>query len=442
MGVARQRSDAEQPIDNTDARSKSSPLSIHPDDNRQRLIEELRLANEQLTTSSMYQQELIDKIAAQATQLRELNEQLILSNVRQHERTEQAMLETAQLTALLESLGEGVLVAEPNGQITIANPMARRITGLPATGSLSIPADWSTIDLRSLDGRPLNWDDGPLDRALRGEDFADYEILLVRPDGARRRITTTGSAVLDTAGRVAAAVVVIRDVTDIRDLERMKGEYTSLISHDLRAPLTVIIGYATMLSSPKGRLARKTVVARAGIIFRNARRMQRMIDDLLFVARMESGQRAVVNEPLDLGAVVGDVVDEVIDPDNRGRVQVDVKGHLLELVVDRDYVERVITNLVTNALKFSPPGSPVEIHVRPGDGHVDVHVVDHGPGIAPEQLAHIFDKYYATAAGVQRTGHGLGLYNSRMMVEALGGRIWVTSEVGKGSTFSFRLPAA
>jgi len=398
-----------------EAEPAPSPHSQSPDissEDRQRLLDELRTLNEQLVITSVHQQELAEK----------------------SERT------ASQLNALLDSVAEGVIVVDADGRLTVANPPARAILGLPPTGGLSRVHDWNKLNFRYLDGRLLPYEEGPLSRALRGERFTDCEVLLVLPAGVRRRIAAAGSAVRNASGQVVLAIVVFRDVTEVRELEQLKEDYVSLISHDLRAPLTVILGQAWMLGHLSGPLTAEEAKAYAMPIDRNVRRMQRMIEDLLLTTRLETGRLVLAKEPVDLAEVVRAVVEDEIEPEGQGRIHVDVAIPLPLVIADRERIERVIANLLSNALKFSPKNSSVDVKIGKRGGDVVVAVTDHGAGIAPEYLEHVFEKYYRGMVDQHRVGHGLGLYISRLIVEASGGRVWAESEVGKGSTFSFSLP--
>lgn len=412
MGSKPRRARARSPKGIEQAKAPAQPTPSTPPDEHPRLLEELR----------------------------DLNAQLLISSVHQQELAERAERIAAQLNALLASLTEGVIVAEANGRLTVVNPPARVILGLPPKGALTRLQDWNGLDFRHSDGQPLASEEQPLSRALRGERFTEYEVLLDRPAGGHRRIAFAGSAVRDASGQIVLALLVFRDITEIRELEQLKEDYVALISHDLRAPLTVILGQAWLLDHLRGPLTPEAATKHATPILRSARRMQRMIEDLLLMARVETGRLVLAKEPLDLAEVVRSVVEEEIEPEIQPRVHVVVKTPLPLVTGDREHIERVTTNLLTNALKFSPASSQVDVEIGKRDGDVVVATTDHGVGIAPEQLAHIFEKYFRGMAAERTAGYGLGLYISRLIVEASGGRIWGTSEVGKGSTFRFSLP--
>ena len=165
-----------------------------------------------------------------------------------------------------------------------------------------------------------------------------------------------------------------------------------------------------------------------------------MIQELVESTRLESGILELHKELADPCGLLREVVQGVGTPEDRGRIQPECAEGLPELLVDRERMERAVVNLITNALKYSPPTSPVVVKAERTDGEVQISVSDRGVGIAPEELPHIFDRFYRAAAGRKGQGLGLGLYITRLMVEAHGGRVGVESRLGEGSTFRITLP--
>ena len=217
------------------------------------------------------------------------------------------------------------------------------------------------------------------------------------------------------------------------------------ISHDLRAPLTIILGQAQIIqrwADKQSTAIPDTVVKSAGYIVASARRMNRMIQDLVDSVRLEAGQLQLEKQPVDLKAFVTDLAGRAAGGMDLARVEVHMPADLPPVNADPDRLERILMNLLTNALKYSPADTKILVSAKRIDGAVTVSFTDRGMGIAPQDKPFIFDRFYR-AQGAQKTeGVGLGLYITRMLVEAHGGRIWVESELGKGSTFYVTLPFA
>ncbi|HEY3353136.1 MAG TPA: HAMP domain-containing sensor histidine kinase [Polyangia bacterium] len=237
-----------------------------------------------------------------------------------------------------------------------------------------------------------------------------------------------------------AAVRPLAPIVDIGARARAgspQAGWAALVAHDLRTPLTVVAGHAQILrdhfaDSPEAQSSVAAIVA-------SCRRMNAMIGELLESAQLESGAGRLAHAPLDLGELVARVVAEQLPPDER-RVRFLRPEADIPVTGDGARLGRVVLNLLTNALKYSPPGCPVEVAVtRQGDAAV-LDVSDHGRGIAPSDLTRIFQPFYRALGAETREGLGLGLFIARLIVEAHGGGIAVDSTPGLGSTFTVALP--
>jgi PAS domain S-box-containing protein len=348
--------------------------------------------------------------------------------------------QVAQMKALLWGLGEAVTIVDASGRLVLRNEASREISGL-TDDEMQRRLDGHGLVLEHTDGKPIYFAQTPIGRALRGEQFTDEEYTMVRPDGERRRVVMSGTAVRDESGEVAMGLVVFRDVTELRELERMKDDYVSLISHDLRNPLTVVTGQIDWL---RRLLARKGQASEAGIAenaLKSARRMNVMIQDLVESARLESGQLELHKESTNLLQLVADIAERVGTLEDRARIRVEGAAWVPPVLADPNRLERAIVNLITNALKFSSADRPVVVRVGRSDGEATVSVVDHGAGIPPEEMPRLFQRFSQARAGKRAGGGlGLGLYITRLIVEAHGGRVWAESEVDRGSTFTFTIP--
>jgi two-component system sensor histidine kinase KdpD len=224
----------------------------------------------------------------------------------------------------------------------------------------------------------------------------------------------------------------------------MKSQLLSTVSHELRTPLASIKGYVTTLIDYRERLQADTQEEFLRIIDSESDRLQELVENLLDMSRIEAGVLRIHPEPTRLTPVVERAL-AVLQPKLEGReVGVDSLDALPDVMIDSTRVQQVLSNLIDNATKYSAPGSPIRVHVAADQAHVTVGVQDRGPGIAPEHVERIFDRFYRIEdAGIRSTGGiGLGLAICRGLIEAHGGRLWVASVLGEGSTFYFSIPVA
>ena len=376
--------------------------------------------------------------------LNEANEQLVLTGGRALEHADEADRYASQLKALLESIGDGVTILDSEGRVQLRNQAAREILGL--FGEPGEPDDsYRSIgdDIQSSASSPLEFANEVVARVLSGEQVSGQDVMVARPDGSMRRIILSGSAIRDEQGSIEMAIFVYRDVTELRRLEQMRQEYLSLISHDLRNPLTVIHASAQALERATGKARWKGMERQfAADIVKAAWRMNAMIQDLVDSAKLEAGQLPLDKSAVNLQMFVPDVLSRAVPAISRGRVEIDIPADLPAVEADAPRLERILTNLLSNALKYSPPESKVSLRAERAQREVTVSVADRGVGIAPEDLPQIFGRFYRSKSAEKSEGSGLGLYITRMLVEAHGGRICAESKVGEGSTFYFTLPLA
>jgi PAS domain S-box-containing protein len=375
-----------------------------------------------------------------ADELRNLNERLLISSVREQASAEAAEQRTAQLRALLEALSEGVVIVEPLGPILMMNGAARRILGIESGLALHSMAQLNALDVRGLDNAAVPDHRRPLNRAIQGEAFVDAEVAVVRADGETRRVMTSGTSIMDR-GKVGLAILVFRDVTDVRRLEQQREEYLALISHDLRGPLgavALLAGSLKALADEGGGPSQK-MLDRISRIEKNTARVSAMLTELLETTSLEGHAALRQRAPCNLGELIGGAIDR-LDDVRRDRVSFEIVGDAFCVVLaDPDSLERAFGNLLTNALKYSSDKVRVRLERR---GHrAAIEVVDQGIGIAPESVPHLFDRYYRTLEGQRHTeGLGLGLYITRLIAERHGGHVEVRTVLGKGSTFVVLLP--
>ncbi len=349
--------------------------------------------------------------------LREMHQQLA-------DRFEELRREQAETAALVESMVEGVIAADERGRIVTANPAARRLLGyehgeaLPGLRELfRVKAAREVVDV-VLEGRPVQ------DRELEMDD--GIYLMNARP--------------LPAGG----AVLVIHDLTAIRRLEAMRRDFVANVSHELKTPLTSISGYAETLlfDTPDSETTRRFL----STILSNARRMQRLVDNLLDLAKIETGHWQPEREPVDLAAAARETWAELRDRETARSLdfQVDVADEAATVIADADAVGQVLTNLLENAVRYTPPGGRIVCRSRRENGGIAVSVSDNGVGIVREHLPRIFERFYRSDPSRSRDegGTGLGLAIVKHMVEAHGGKVSADSERGKGTTITCWFPDA
>jgi signal transduction histidine kinase len=265
-------------------------------------------------------------------------------------------------------------------------------------------------------------------------------------DNAPRVLSASLTPLSGEAGRSLGKMLVVADVTVQRELDTMKSDFVSYVAHELRTPLTTILGYASLLHDDTGDYPVSMRGEMTDSIIRHCRRLNRMISELLDVSRLDAG-RVLALRPVtvDLAALCKSVLDgarATISDSQKVELRFEPAQAEISLGGDPDRLEQIVTNLVSNAIKYSPDGGVVTLRLRECGDEVELQVEDTGMGMSPEQQAQLFQKFYRTpdaqASGIK--GTGLGLFLVRQLVEAHGGRIEVQSEQGRGTTFTVTLP--
>ncbi len=344
---------------------------------------------------------------------------------------------------LLTSVGDGIYGVDHEGRVTFVNPSGAEALGFPAEALHGRHAH-DTFHAPGEDGLPFPWQGCYVEEAIHhGIVAIAEEDTYVRADGATFPVEITASPVVEE-DELRGAVVVFRDVTQRREVDRMKNEFLSVVSHELRTPLTAIRGSLGLLAG--GKLGELT--PRGGsmvtMALQSTERLTRLINDLLDLERIESGNRQVELSALEASRLLAAVAHQLegLAAAEGVSVRVDASGG--RVLADEDGVMQTLTNLLGNAIKFSEPGGEVVVDARQQGDLVLFRVRDEGRGIPSDKLESIFGRFEQVDSSDtrQKGGTGLGLAISRTIVERLGGRIWAESELGVGTTLSFTLPAA
>jgi PAS domain S-box-containing protein len=345
----------------------------------------------------------------------------------------------AKLSALLQSIREGINVIDASGNIILRNQMERQISRVPDEAAATI-LDYGNYRLLWPNNTPVPVGQLPGNRLLRGETVADTEFVLEHSDGTCFNVICSGSVIRDEEGQLALGIIITRDITEMRQLEESREAFIRTVSHDLRNPLTVVSARSQLLQR---RLAKHNLAVEAEeaqVIYISARRMTQMIQEMFDSYRLESNNLKLNKNVIDFAAVVKDLISRIGFEEDLHRVQVEIAPGNYRIYADEERLERVVTNLIANALKYSPNDRPVLVKLAADAHQITITVTDFGMGIEPQDLPKVFQRYYRSKSVKEATGLGLGLYIVKLLVEAHHGKIAVESRVNEGSTFCVTLP--
>ncbi len=355
---------------------------------------------------------------------------------------EDVLTERRRLDALLESSGEGVLVLTPELRIERMNAAATQLTGWAAEQALGRHHDeivaWTRVDR----GQPIQealaqgWPE-------RGASVLYVEGELRRRNGSRLVAGITYAALRTRSGRLVNLIANLRDVSAYREADTLKDTFISVVSHELKTPIAIIKGYAETLARPEAHRDPTLIEELVSGILDESDRLARLVDDLLDASRLHASGLPL-NEVTEVH--LPELAERV-----RTRYQLQSNKHTIVVDFPADFpaiqgaperLEQVLNNLVSNALKYSPNGGKITIRGEHDAQGVLLSVTDEGIGIPPEEQERIFERFYRVESPQTRAaaGTGLGLYLTRAIVNAHGGRIWVESRPGQGATFYVRLP--
>ncbi len=325
--------------------------------------------------------------------------------------------------AMLDTTPDSIALLDGDGAVIVDNPPMRSVRA-------AFAAHAGTLDLHE----PVRHGDHDGGAEQRDE--------IVLP-GTRRTFARFAAPVHDGRGRLIGRLLVLRDVTGEREAERAKEDFFALVSHELRTPLTAILGYVELVLSDDTPALPHEHARHLDVVERNARRLVRLVGDLLFAAQVEGAPLLIEPGSLDLVQLVRDAVDLARPRAEEAGIALALDLNPLEPCLgDRDRLAQVLDNLISNALKFTPPGGRVSVRLTADGGRARIDVADTGVGIPAEDLPRLFDRFYRARNVAERAipGLGLGLMIVRAIAEAHGGAVMVRSEIGRGTTFTVLLP--
>lgn len=358
-----------------------------------------------------------------------------------------------RLAAILDSTREGVLVVDASGLVSLVNPPLVEFWGIPSHRLLNqhllTLLDQPELDLAAKLGSRRDEIEELLLTLRAGLALSISKVQYAIYTPRLRYLERTGAPVLDQFAKAIGWVLILRDVTEERELQIMRDTLANMIVHDLRSPLTSVLAGVSLIRDRLPQEQQTPLIKQSlDVAIRSSNKMLDLVNTLLDLSRMESGELVLKRAPLDLNHLVNEVLSDLTPLANDQGVLLinDVQAGLPALPADREKLSRVLTNLLDNALKFSPPGGQVSVRaslIRADDNRTVVQctVLDTGPGIPEEYLSRIFDRFVQVEGRKgRRQGTGLGLAFCKMAIEAHGGRLWAANRPEGGSAFSFILP--
>jgi PAS domain S-box-containing protein len=347
--------------------------------------------------------------------------------------------EKRRFLAIMQQLPVGVIVTDNKGTIEFANKNAEVILGTKIPLGFTVG---NKFFVKVLESKPSPPSQSILAKTLSlGKPITHEEFVIEKRYGKKAYIEANASPIRNSRGEIIAAAEILSDVTPQKELELRKDDFINMASHELKTPLTSMKLYLTVL---KKQLANHTEAKSqkilASIIYQTDR-LQDLVSDLLDVSRLETGKLSFTKELLPIDTLIKDTIEELQSSIDGKTINFTSSGSL-QVHADKFRLYQVLTNLITNAAKYSPNKGTIIVQLKKQKDAAVVSVQDFGIGIAKEDQKKIFDRLYQASSATVKTypGLGMGLYISREIIKRHKGRIWVESSLGKGSTFYFSLP--
>jgi PAS domain S-box-containing protein len=354
---------------------------------------------------------------------------------------EELSQEKHRLDAILEYSADGVLILDPAQRLHVFNRALSQLSGWTAAAALGRHHDeiirWARLET-----------DMDLSEAIAGGwPLPSARPLYVEGDLRRRTggtisVGITYAPLFDYERRLVNIIGSVRDITRFREADEIKSTFISVISHELKTPVALIKGYADTLLRPDAQWDRSTTRDSLNVILEESDRLNTLIDNLLEASRLQAGGLPLNVDLVALDSLAARVATHFRTQTETHEIAVNFPSHFPTVYGDADRLEQVLNNLISNAIKYSPRGKRIEIGGRASPTEVVLSVTDQGPGIPLEEQPRVFERFYRGARHRNQSipGAGLGLFLAKAVVEAHRGRIWVESQPGEGTTFSFSIP--
>ena len=357
------------------------------------------------------------------------------------ERTEQLGEEKELLAVTLSSMGDAVVAVDAENRIILFNKAAEQLTGWKFEEVQRKPVDEIIRIINEQTKQPA---DSPIDRVLESrkiESGTEHDVLVAR-FGRQCPVSAAAAPIRRNNGTMAGIVMVLRDVSQQREIDRMKSDFISSVSHELRTPLTSIKAYAETMLYDRN-MAEDTKREFLQIIDEESDRLTNLINGILEISHIESATFEIIRKPVDVASIVKQAVTDLnhLAGQKKINLQSDIAENLPELLGDENKILSMVSNLVNNSIKFTPEGGCATVSAQVQNNELVIKVSDNGMGIPKDELSKIFGRFYRVhRPGKEIQGTGLGLAIVKEIVVRHDGRIDVESEVDKGTTFAVYLP--
>ena len=361
--------------------------------------------------------------------------------VRNARQVEQLRTEKARVEAIIENNPNGIMILDPAMQVEVINRALSRLLGISQEEVKGMHCA-DVLTLENVTGEHLCMNRSAPPPPTRQIIYGEGDIIRI----GHKRVTVgvTYSPLFGGDGNLANIILTFVDITRYREAEELKSTFISVISHELKTPVSIIKGYAGTLTREDVSHDPEFVRESAQVIIEEADRLTDLIDNLLDASRIQSGALSLDVQPLDFAVLAEKTLQRFEGQTDKHQLILDIPDDLPLVLADERRLRQVLDNLISNAIKYSPDGGKIILGARKQGDLMLVFVQDEGIGIPDEEHEAIFERFYRVDSSLRRTtkGAGLGLFLVKAIIQAMGGDIWVRSEAGKGAAFFFTLPLA
>lgn len=375
--------------------------------------------------------------ASDRSLLRNFTDQAAIA-VRNARQVEQLREEKARLEAVIANSPNGVLILDPQRRVVILNRAFSELTGVLPADAKGKPCQ-EVLKLENTMGEHLCMGD---DRSPPPTGIWYGEGDIVRPGYKRTTVGITYFPLFDRNGNLINIIATLNDITRYREAEELKSTFISVISHELKTPVSLIKGYASTLTREDANWDNETIREIGTVIEEESDRLNELINNLLDASRLQAGALTLELDDISLAHVAHTSTERFQTQTQKHQFVFDFPDELPTVQADQRRIRQVFDNLISNAIKYSPEGGIIRVGGWNDDGRVVCYVADEGIGIPLDEQKSVFERFYRVDSGLRRDtqGVGLGLFLVKAIVQAHGGEVWLESEPGKGSTFYFALP--